>query len=288
MRKITALFVAFFLLVFQVTVAETNKAKSKNNVGICLSGGAALGFAHIGVLQALEDNGIKPDYVSGASMGAIIGAFYAAGYSPAQIMKIISIEKMDKLSNIFKFPKTSLGFSGMESISKVLKKYIPQNSFESLHRQFYVCVTNLNTGEWNIKHSGDKLAEYVCASSAIPTVFEAQLVDGSYYVDGGLLNNLPVEPLREKCHVVIGVDVLEYPKNQVLKSKTDIAMLSTLAANAETHRLRKPMCDFYISCDGANTYTLFNFDAYKELYHIGYNRTIEYIKAHPALLKKAQ
>ena len=270
-------YLAIFVFIFvsmNVLAEQEHKMPPSNTIGICLSGGGALGFSHIGVLQALEDNGIKPAYISGSSMGAIIGVLYAQGISPKEMMKLIPKEKMNKFSHIWKLPSSILGFSSMTTVHELLLKYIPHNNFDSLSMPFYVCVTNLHTGEWEIKSSGNQLVEFVCASAAIPSVFEAQIINNIHYVDGGVLNNLPIEPLLDKCDVIIGVDVLEYPKEKQLKRASDVVLYSILAANAETHRVRKPYCNYYISCDGAAHFTIFDFHEYKKLYDIGYKRTI--------------
>ncbi|HOU27805.1 MAG TPA: patatin-like phospholipase family protein [Paludibacteraceae bacterium] len=274
----------FIFVSMNVLAEQEHKMPPSNTIGICLSGGGALGFSHIGVLQALEDNGIKPAYISGSSMGAIIGVLYAQGISPKEMMKIIPKEKMNRFSRIWKLPSSILGFSSMITVHELLSKYVPHNRFDHLQIPLFVCVTNLYSGEWEIKSTGDRLIDYVCASAAIPSVFEAQIIDSMHYVDGGVLNNLPVEPLLDKCDVIIGVDVLEYPRKKELKKASDVVLYSILAANAETHRVRKPYCNYYISCNGASTYSIFDFHAFKELYEIGYQRTVEYIQDHPEML----
>ncbi|NCC98931.1 MAG: hypothetical protein EOL95_04390 [Bacteroidia bacterium] len=273
-------------LIFIVPTMQSKEANKK--IGICLSGGGAIGFAHLGVLQALEENNIKPQYVSGSSMGALIGTLYAAGYSPSEIMVLVEQKQMYKITNFVSTPKSRKGLSSMKNVQKIMLKYIPHNNFEMLHKKLYLCVANLTTGRYEIISSGKQLSEYVCASAAIPIVFEPQEINGNQYADGGLLNNLPAEPLRQICDIVIGVDVLEYPKNKKISDKMELLNMSILVNNAESNLRRKEICDYYISCNGASKYTLIDYKNYKELYKIGYDRTIEYIKQHPEIKDLAE
>ncbi|MDP4278730.1 MAG: patatin-like phospholipase family protein, partial [Bacteroidota bacterium] len=152
-------------------------------LGLCLSAGGALGFAHIGALEALLENGIEPDIISGCSMGAIVGAFYAAGMSPKDMIKVIEADKLYKVSKLMVlnpyFWKT--GFSNHAAVKEVIHEIIPHNSFEKLQRRLFIGVTNLNTMECEIISSGNRLAEWVSASASIPGVFETFEDNGNYY-----------------------------------------------------------------------------------------------------------
>lgn len=278
LRNIVCVVFGLLFIAPNMQSEEANKS-----IGICLSGGGAIGFTHLGVLQALEENNIKPQYVSGSSMGALIGTLYAAGYSPSEIMVLVEQKQLYKITNFVSSPKSRKGLSSMKNVQKILLKYVPHNNFEMLNKKLYICVANLTTGQCEIISSGKQLSEYACASAAIPVVFEPQEINGSQYADGGLLNNLPAEPLRQICDVVIGVDVLEYPKNKKISDKMESLYLSILVNNAESNLRRKEFCDYYISCNGANKYSLIDFKNYKELYQIGYDITIEYIKQHPEI-----
>ena len=137
-------------------------------VGITLSGGGALGYAHIGVLQALEEHGIHPDCISGSSMGAIIGTLYAAGYSPKEMLAIVQKDKLYRINKLLTLQSafTTTGMSSHKSLHRILLQLIPHNSFDSLPRRLTVCVTNLDSGESEYISSGDSLAEYVVASAS--------------------------------------------------------------------------------------------------------------------------
>jgi NTE family protein len=111
--------------------------------GIVLSGGGALGFAHIGALMALEEANIDISVISGASIGSIIGAMYAYGYSPQEMIAIIEKEKLYKLSKIFNLhPFNRHGISNHKKVKKILNEILPVDSFDSLKRFFALSMTN--------------------------------------------------------------------------------------------------------------------------------------------------
>lgn len=248
-------------------------------IGVCLSGGGALGFVHIGALQALEDNGIKPHIISGCSMGSLIGAMYANGYSPQEIMDIIKEHKLYKTSHLISVRKSKRGITGLWGIIKLIEKeLIPHNSFDSLSIPFYTCVTNLSTGKAAYIHQGNELAKYVCASASVPGIFESIKIDTCYYTDGGIVDNLPITPLQEQHAFIIAIDALQYPKTPTIKNTTDVLLLSVLLMNSATAQPQIQACDWYIPCRGADHYDALSFESYKELYQIGYDAVQAYIR----------
>ena len=174
------------------TIIDKNKKPTtkKHKIGLALSGGGALGFAHIGALQALEEHGVKPDFISGSSMGAIIGAIYCAGYSPAKIMRIIQAEKLYKLDKLMS-PNLNFkqkGLSSHATLRATLKELIPHDCFDSLEIPFAVCVTNITSGIYEYYYSGKGIVDYVVSSASIPGVFDPVVIKNTTYVDGGVLN----------------------------------------------------------------------------------------------------
>ena len=170
---------------------------------------------------------IEPEYVAGTSMGAIIGVMYAAGYSADEIMQIV---KEDRLYNVGRLItlQSALRNSGMsthKTLLRELAELIPHNSFDSLERKFMVCVTSVETGEAVYRHKGGDLKEYVAASAAIPGMFEPIMIDSVRYIDGGIVDNLPVSQLLtlNPQLFIIGVDVLPFVENY--EAKTSIDML---------------------------------------------------------------
>lgn len=171
--------------------------------GYVLSGGGARGFAHLGVLQFLEEEGLRPAAIAGTSAGAIAAALYAAGQSPKAILTLLKESHYFGWSAIA-WQKQAL-FS-LDTLKKVLKKAIPVDDFSALPIPVHVAVTDLKKGESLILSEG-KLIEAICASAAVPLLFEPVQRDGRWLVDGGVLNNFPIEPLLDAGLPIIGVHV---------------------------------------------------------------------------------
>ena len=257
-------------------------------VGIVLSGGGALGFAHIGALQALEEAGIHPTYVAGSSMGALVGAFYASGMTPKEIFDMVRAEKIYSISKIFSLSVSTekIGISSHKNVNKLMDKYIPHNSFDLLPKHLYVSAVNLNTQKCEIVGKGNKLKEYVLASSSIAAVFEAIEINGDIYVDGGSLNNMPTEAIREKCDVVIGIDAVPpYEENDINNIKDVSLRLLNIITCANSVAGRK-MCDFLVESFAVKYYTIFDFEKYEEIYNYGYSAMSSYINEHPEMIDK--
>lgn len=234
-------------------------------IGICLSGGGARGIAHIGALQALEEHGISPELISGASAGSIVGALYASGKSPQEILKIF---KETSLYKLFKFTLSTAGLTDLDNLKSILGRHIEQDSFEALQKKLFVCVTNLNLGRYEIFSKGE-LFEIIAASCSIPILFASRKFNGNTYADGGLLNNLPVEPLKETCDMLIGVNVMpidtEDEMGDVLKIGTRTFELGIWGNTTS----RITQCDVVVE-PAVDQYGLFEVSQTDKIYQAGY------------------
>jgi NTE family protein len=257
-------------------------------IGICLSGGAALGYAHIGVLKALLEYDIHPDVVAGSSMGAIVGVLYAQDIKPERMLQIVRDEKIYKIRTLLDFTFSKRGISSHKALKHLLKDLVPTNSFDGLKKEFYVCVSNINKANWSIKGSGDKLHEYIVASASIPFIYEAVKIGDSVYVDGGLFNNLPAQALKGKCDIIIGVDVLPYFKKQEIKSTNEMLMLSIRGVEHHNSLPGIQLCDYLIEPPAINQYNELSFDKFEEISQIGYETTMQYINNHPEIKELAK
>ncbi|MDR3188540.1 MAG: patatin-like phospholipase family protein, partial [Prevotellaceae bacterium] len=237
------------LLPLLLAVSPLLGEDEKKGIGVVLSGGAARGFAHLGALQALEDYGIVPTHVSGASMGAIVGSIYAAG---VPVHKIYSFAREQRYLGLYR-PSLNGALFRTTFLEKMLEHLIPNhNTFEALEKKMYVCITNLNTAKYEIVDSGS-LKDKIVASAAIPFIFEPSVIDSFTYVDGGLTNNLPVEPLLEPCKYIIGISV-NSTKNRMrqdeFKGLGAIQRALTVVVEAN-ERPRKHLCTFFIEIEQA-------------------------------------
>lgn len=161
-------------------------------------------------------------------------------------------------------------------VQKVMADMIGKDDFSSLKMPFYCAVTNLNTGLEEIKSEG-KLFQWVMASASIPVVFEPQTIDGQTYVDGGLLNNLPAEAIRDKCLVLIGVHVNHNGPEEEVKGLKTIAERAFSLGIAQNVEDSKKICDFVIEPPEAREFSTFNFNKAKEIYQVGYDATVKQI-----------
>jgi NTE family protein len=252
-------------------------------LGIALSGGGARGVAHIGVLQALEEMGVFPDCVAGTSAGSIVGLLYAAGMKPLEILRFV--EEISLLKTL-RLGLPTRGLADLSYLKDRLGKLIAQRHFSELEKKFFVSVANLNRGKAEIIEEGEVI-DYVVASSSIPLIFKPSVINGNTYVDGGLLNNLPAGPLRERCECVIGVNVL--PIGEVENKKVDgilgigvrcfeVSIRSNILNNME-------YCDLVIEPPKITQFNIFNIRKAKQLFEVGYQETMSQKEALFELLK---
>ena len=260
--------------------------EQKPKVGVFLSGGGALGFAHIGMLQAMEEEGITPDYVAGASMGALVGAVYSAGKSPEEIKKIVLDEKLYRKSRLFSLSGAKVkgvSLSSHKKVRRILEKYIGTDNFAELQRHYMVSVSNLTQSTTEVKDSGGHLIDWVLASMSIPAVFEPVVMDGNIYIDGGSLNHFPTKEIREKVDILIGVDVMPGKDTVVINNIPDMIsnyIHSVAMINGKEGRGR---CDYLVDSPAINYYRIMDFEKFEEIYNYGYETMKKYMEDHPEL-----
>lgn len=178
---------------------------NRKRVGIALSGGAARGFAHLGVLKVLRENDIPIDFISGTSAGSIAGAAFASGLSIAEIAEIGKKMSWFKMTG---FSYSAKGLLSNASMGAFFRKEFPVQKFEDLQIPFAAVACDLETGEEIVLKDGD-LIEAVRASCAIPGVFAPVLRDGRMLIDGGVIANVPTGAVKKLgAEIVIAIDVL--------------------------------------------------------------------------------
>ncbi|MBW8324645.1 MAG: patatin-like phospholipase family protein [Prolixibacteraceae bacterium] len=234
--------------------------------GIALSGGGARGIVHIGVLEALHKYGIRPEIISGASAGALVGAFYASGMEPLEILQLVKSNKMTKM---FTWQLPSHGLIDIKKIRSLFENNIGTDDFSTLKKPFYCSVVNLNSGQSEIKSEG-KLFQWVLASASIPVIFEPQIIDGITYVDGGLLNNLPVDCIRDQCRILIGVHVNHNGPEENISGIKAIAERTFRLAIGQNVSESLSKCDFVIDPPETRLFNTFDFKKADEIFQIGF------------------
>ncbi|GAB4107723.1 patatin-like phospholipase family protein [Echinicola sediminis] len=252
---------------------------SKQKIGIALSGGGARGIAHLGVLKALEENNIMVDMVAGTSAGAIVGALYCQGYTPDAILDIII------KTNYFKFLRPAISWKAilkMDTIDQLYSVHLPDNSFEKLQKPLCIAATDLKRGKV-VYFSEGPLIPPLMASTCIPGMFEPIQIDGKYYIDGGVLNNLPMEPLEGRCDYIIGVNCNHLSEEHNINNiKRMIERTVIMSMNHNVYS-RKNRCDFFIEPEGLAKYGVFDLRKSKEIFSAGYDAAQKYIAHNQSL-----
>jgi len=204
----------------QPTVVTPVAPKSVK-IGLALGGGAARGFAHIGVIKVLEAQGLAPDIIVGTSAGAVVGALYASGTNGFDLQKIAFKLEESKISD-WSMPDRGV-FKG-EALQQFVNNAVAQRSIENLKKPFGVVATDLHSGEGILFRTGNT-GMAVRASATVPGVFQPVSINGHEYVDGGLSSLVPVRSARQMgANVVIAVDISARPDNRTVRGTLDILL----------------------------------------------------------------
>ncbi|MFS4482579.1 patatin-like phospholipase family protein [Hyunsoonleella sp. 2307UL5-6] len=279
-----------FVLAFLSAKAQNEALENpKPKVGLVLSGGGAKGLAHIGVLKVLDSLGVKVDYIAGTSMGAVIGALYSSGYSGKALDSIFNNIDYDKIIND-DLPRASKAFyernnseryvltlpfdnlkvklpsaiSRGQNIYNMLSKLVlhvsATHNFKDLPIPFFCIATNIETGE-QVQLEHGNLTHAVMASAALPSLFQPVTINNNLLIDGGIVNNYPVDELRKKgMDIIIGVDVQDGLSNiKELTSAPDVLIQINNFRTINDMKLKVPKTDIYIKPDIKN-FNVVSFD----------------------------
>jgi NTE family protein len=217
---------------------EPPPPKPAPKIALALGGGAARGFAHIGVIKALEAQGIRPDIVTGTSAGSVIGALYAAGLSGFQMQKL-AMEVEESAFTDWSLPDR--GLIRGEALQDFVNKAVQNRPLEKLARPFGVVATDLASGERVVFRTGNT-GMAVRASSAVPGVFKPITIHGKEYVDGGLTSPVPVQAARAMgADFVIAVEIGDKPEWGKTGSTLEVLLQTvTIMGNAiSRHELKE-------------------------------------------------
>ncbi|MBP6935326.1 MAG: patatin-like phospholipase family protein [Paludibacteraceae bacterium] len=236
------------------------------NIGLSLSGGGAKGIAHLGVIQALEEFGLKPEIIAGVSAGSIIGALYADGKRPKDICRFF------KESSFFKFVSISLnkGLMSSKRFYDLLDNYLTSKTFEELKLPLIINATELIDGK-NVYFTSGSLIDKIVASSSVPIFLNPAEIDGKMYVDGGIFCNMPAKIIRPKCQTLIGVHVNPILSDSDINSVSDVmerVYHLVIQANTVTE---KKVCDIVIEPIKARNFGMFEISKSQQLFDIGYD-----------------
>ncbi len=239
----------------------------KIKLGLALGSGGAKGFAEIGALRAFEENGIEFDIVAGTSIGSIVGAFYANGFSSNDMFELI--KNLD-FSQIASFPK--IINMDTASIYKVVDEAIGSLNIEDLKKPYKCVATVVETGDEHVFSSGS-VALATCASSCIPPYFKPIVIDNERYVDGAYSNSIPADLVRGMgADYVVGIDLKDYePKESGILGK----LFPTYKGKIEEPWAKGYEFSDVVIHPDLKGYSSISFRQGNEMYDIGYRTTIE-------------
>lgn len=246
---------------------------SSYKLGLALSGGGARGFAHLGILKAMEERNLTPDILSGTSVGALVAVFYADGYTASEILEIASNIKFTSIVESI-IPRG--GFFKTTGVQHLLVKYIRAKRFEDLKIPVRVVASDIALGKPKVFTKGE-IIPAVLASCSVPIVFTPVTIDDHHYVDGGLFMNFPVSVIRRDCQTILGVDispVISMKYEESMKYIIERCMNYMVGANTNTQR---DLCDYLIDCNEVSEYSLFDFKHNQEIYKKGYDLACIYL-----------
>ncbi len=289
--------------------AQNKDSKTQDvKVGLVLSGGGAKGLAHIGTLKVLDSLGVRVDYIAGTSMGAIIGSLYASGYSgkaldsifknvdfndiisdnlPREAKTFYERESSEKYAIVLpvvnykvKLPSAlSRGQNTYGMIAKLMLHINNIDDFSKLPIPFFCIATNVETGQPVVLDKGN-LAQSVMASGAFPSLFQPVVINNQILIDGGVVNNYPVDELKAKgVDVIIGVDVQDG-----LATRKDLTSAPEILLQINNYRTIKAMnvkskkTDIYIK-PNVEAFNVVSFDGVNELVNLGVEATLKHSHA---------
>ncbi|MBC7416652.1 MAG: patatin-like phospholipase family protein [Pedobacter sp.] len=246
-------------------------------IGIVLSGGGIRGISHLGVLKALKNFGITPDYISGTSAGAIVGATLASGIDPE---KAFNIYMDTKLWRFFRPALGSLGLVNIESTNLLFKEYLLKENIEDLEIPLTITAVNFSEGK-AVQFTKGPLIKAIHASCCIPGIFKPVMINDQMYVDGGIINNFPIEPLMDKCDFIIGSSCNHLNKvDKITGIRNLLSRASVMSINHDMERKAK-YCNLLIEPKGLGAISTFDLKRAEDIYWIAYEETLTVIKNNP-------
>lgn len=249
--------------------------ESKAKTGIALSGGGVRGVAHLGVLKALNEAGIFPDRITGTSAGAIVGAFYCSGYEPDEILEIIIKTKF------FKFLRPAISKKGllkMDVLESLYGHFLAQNDFSNLKIPLSIAAVDISKSKVEYFSEGE-IIKPLMASTCIPGIFDPVYIGNDAFVDGGILNNMPIDPLEGKCEFIIGVNCNHLPESHHIGNMTRVIERAVIMAMSCNVYSRQKRCDFFIEPQYLGRFGAFDIKHAKEIFQEGYRGTIASLEA---------
>lgn len=251
-----------------------------NSVGLALSGGGARGFSHIGVFKAFEEFGISPNVLSGVSAGSIAAVMYGSGMTPKEMEEcFVDFGKINDFVS-WRLPGNSL--LRIDKFGKLLDSWLPVKNLEDMKIPTIVCATDFEHGK-SVGWSKGEIVPRVMASCSIPIVFEPVRIKDTYYVDGGVLRNLPAWAIRKYCKTLYGINcsplsrVWKDPEN---KNLIEVALRSYQMMTKANTLQDINICDHVIHLRGAHAIGTFDVSKMHKTVILGYDTACRVLEKH--------
>lgn len=240
----------FFLLLLVLPACNVQKPPAASlappaplKIALVLGGGAARGFAHIGVIKALEAQGISPDIIVGTSAGSVVGSLYAAGYSGFELQQLSMKMEENEVSD---WSLPNRGMIKGEALQDFINTAVKMLTLEKMKKTLAVVATDLHSGEMIVFRSGNT-GMAVRASSSVPGIFQPVSINGHEYVDGGLVSPVPVRVARSLgADFIIAVDISDKPQNNKTESSFEVMLQTFNIMGQSISRSELPEADIVI------------------------------------------
>ena len=246
---------------------ELKELQSKS-IGLVLSGGGVRGMAHIGLIQAMNEFGISAKIVSGSSVGALVGALYANGNTVEDMLLFFKETPLFKY-NFLTIAKS--GFIDTDRYISIFKGYFPEDNFSALERELHVVATNLQKAEQRFFSKGE-LIRPLLASAALPPLFSPLEFENELYADGGIMNNFPLEPIKQKANFIIGsnVSIVGDLQKKDLKNSIQLAGRVTGLMIYAINQQKLSSCDLMLAPKALENIGVLDRKGMEKAYTIGY------------------
>ncbi|RXJ80991.1 patatin-like phospholipase family protein [Arcobacter sp. F2176] len=246
-------------------------------LALCLSGGAARGAFHLGALAFFDEQNIKFEAFSGSSIGSIIAASYASGISPLEQLKIF---KSKELKKCIKFNPYLNGLLKIDTTNPLIKELLPIAKIEDIPKPLYICVYDYKNKELIYYDKGD-VVNLCIASSALIPLFKPLKFENRKLFDGGLLNNIPVEPLLNKNYKICALDLLPRKERSLQKNYNPINLVKKRIFKTWHLNIDYAIkhTDIYITTNELRETKMFTFDGLDELFKLGYKEASNHLNS---------
>lgn len=240
-------------------------------LGLALSGGSIKGFAHLGVLQRLEELGLRPDIIAGTSAGALMGAFYADGYKPAEILDLFDDQGFISMTSL---RPNGGGVFDTSKFERFLEEHLHHRHIEELPIPLRIVATDLDRGVQHVFTEG-LLSACVTASCSIPVLFNPVEIAGVSYIDGGIFRNFPASVIRRDCQLVLGVHLNPAQPADYKRTIMSVAERSWQLIFRQNAQYDRRRCDILIEPQEVMSYGMFDVDSANEIMRLGYTLACE-------------